>query len=70
MILNLVSPDHGKVYFEGKETTNDNLLLLKNTGVLLEGSRNMFHYLHLRILFTGVDNVAYLKQKRSVVDFY
>src|SRR5699024_12296598 len=42
MILNLVSPDHGKVYFEGKETTNDNLLLLKNTGVLLEGSRNMF----------------------------
>ena len=25
MILNLVSPDHGKVYFEGKETTNDNL---------------------------------------------
>lgn len=42
MILNLVSPDHGKVYFEGKETINDNLLLLKNTGVLLEGSRNMF----------------------------
>ena len=42
MILNLVSPDHGKVYFEGKETTNNNLLLLKNTGVLLEGSRNMF----------------------------
>ena len=42
MILNLVSPDHGKVYFEGKEMTNSNLLLLKNTGVLLEGSRNMF----------------------------
>lgn len=42
MILNLVNPDQGKVYFEGQETTNNSLLLLKNAGVLLEGSRNMF----------------------------
>ncbi|MBI1718156.1 ABC transporter, ATP-binding protein, partial [Lactobacillus crispatus] len=42
MILNLVSTDHGKEYFEGKETNNDNLLLLKNTGDILEGSRNMY----------------------------
>lgn len=42
MILNLLSPDEGSIFFDGKDVTHNNLLLLKNTGVLLEGSRNMF----------------------------
>ncbi len=42
MILNLVSPDNGSIFFDGKDVTRNNLLLLKNAGVLLEGSRNMF----------------------------
>lgn len=42
MILNLVSPDEGTVVFDGKDVTHNNLFLLKNTGVLLEGSRNMY----------------------------
>lgn len=42
MILNLVSPDKGTVVFDGKDVTHNNLFLLKNTGVLLEGSRNMY----------------------------
>lgn len=42
MIFNLVSPDDGSVFFDGKDVTRNNLLLLKNTGVLLEGSRNIF----------------------------
>lgn len=42
MILNLVSPDEGTIVFDGKNVTSNNLFLLKNTGVLLEGSKNMF----------------------------
>lgn len=42
IILNLVSPDKGSIFFDGKDITNNNLFLLKNTGVLLEGSKNMF----------------------------
>lgn len=42
MILNLVSPDNGSIFFDGKDVTRNNLLLLKNAGVLLEESRNMF----------------------------
>lgn len=42
MILNLISPDKGKIIFEGQDVTNHSLFLLKNTGALLEGSKNMF----------------------------
>lgn len=42
MILNLVSPDEGKILFDEQDVTNSNLPLLKNTGVLLEVSKNMF----------------------------
>lgn len=42
LILNLVSPDQGNIFFDDNEVTYNNLPLLKNTGVLLEGSRNMF----------------------------
>lgn len=42
MILNLVSPDQGKIFFDGQDVTHNNLLLLKNSGTLLEGSQNMF----------------------------
>lgn len=42
MILNLISPDQGQIFFQGQDVTHKNLPLLKNTGVLLEGSKNMF----------------------------
>ncbi|WP_304676810.1 ABC transporter ATP-binding protein [uncultured Lactobacillus sp.] len=42
MILNLVSPDKGKIFFKENEITNNSTTLLKNTGTLLEGSKNMF----------------------------
>ncbi len=42
MILNLISPDQGQIFFQGQDATHKNLPLLKNTGVLLEGSKNMF----------------------------
>lgn len=42
IILNLVSPDQGEIFFDGQDVTRNNLLLLKNSGTLLEGSQNMF----------------------------
>ena len=42
MILNLIIPDQGQIFFQGQDVTHKNLPLLKNTGVLLEGSKNMF----------------------------
>lgn len=71
MILNLVSPDHGKVYFEGKEMTNSNLLLLKKIREFFWKARGIcFGPCHrLRILFIGVANEVYLEKKRSIMAF-
>lgn len=34
MILNLISPDQGQIFFQGQDVTHKNLPLLKNTGIL------------------------------------
>lgn len=60
MILNLIIPDEGKIYFEGQETTNKGLILLKNTGALLEGSRNMFWSL------SPIENFVYWGGQRGL----
>lgn len=60
MILNLIIPDEGKIYFEGQETTNKGLMLLKNTGALLEGSRNMFWSL------SPIENFVYWGGQRGL----
>lgn len=60
MILNLIIPDEGKIYFEGQETTNKELMLLKNTGALLEGSRNMFWSL------SPIENFVYWGGQRGL----
>ncbi|MDE7050818.1 MAG: ABC transporter ATP-binding protein [Lactobacillus sp.] len=60
MILNLIISDEGKIYFEGQETTNKGLMLLKNTGALLEGSRNMFWSL------SPIENFVYWGGQRGL----
>ena len=35
MILNLISPDQGQIFFQGQDVTHKNLPLLKNTGLNL-----------------------------------
>lgn len=60
IILNLVSPDKGNVFFEGENITSDNLILLKNTGALLEGSKNMFWAL------SPIENFVYWGGQRGL----
>lgn len=60
MILNLIIPDEGKIYFEGQEITSKGLMLLKNTGALLEGSRNMFWSL------SPIENFVYWGGQRGL----
>lgn len=42
MILNLILPDQGQTFFNGQDVTHKSLPLLKETGALLESSKNMF----------------------------
>ena len=65
MILNLVSPDEGTVVFDGKDVTHNNLFLLKNTGVLLEGSRNMYWALSPMENFVYWGGPTRFKQERG-----
>ncbi|GAA3637494.1 ABC transporter ATP-binding protein [Lactobacillus hamsteri] len=60
VILNLVSPDQGKIFFNGQDVTHNNLLLLKNSGTLLEGSQNMFFAL------SPIENFVYLGGQRGL----
>ena len=60
IILNLLLPDEGKIYFENKLLKNDFTPLLKQTGVVLESTRNMFYAL------TPMENFIYWGAQRGL----
>ena len=60
IILNLLLPDEGKIYFENKLLKNDFTPLLKQTGVVLESARNMFYAL------TPMENFIYWGAQRGL----
>mgnify|MGYP003366473554 CR=1 FL=1 len=60
LILNLINCDHGNIYFQDKIIKNNFGPLLKNTGAMLEGSRNLF------INLTPTDNFKYWGRLRGL----
>lgn len=59
-ILNLLVPDKGEIYFDGKLLKDDFTPLLKQTGVVLESARNIFFAL------TPMENFAYWGGQRGL----
>lgn len=53
MICNLITPTSGRVLFEGKDVSKYKSIAQKNIGVMLEGARNLYHFL------TVEENVKY-----------
>lgn len=53
MICGLVTPTSGKIFFDGENIQNNRKLVEKNIGVMLEGARNLYHFL------TVEENISY-----------
>lgn len=59
-VLNLLTPDKGEIYFQGKLLKDNFTPLLKKTGVVLESAQNMFFAL------TPMENFTYWGGQRGL----